>query len=299
MSVGHGPGHQVDHDQRRPKAQPGGHQRHRQCRHDHQLLPELQVVPGLSQVVEQAGEERRVGVTGQQGGADVLGDQGPVPQAQQPHGQADRQGGGREGAAGGGFGPGGGGGHGVSAGGHDLGGGESALDHALGAGHAPVSVTAGDDHQVTVGVGHQGHGRLERRAYEGRPTHGRQGRCPGRLDSGGPHRPGAQAPAGVGELAQDEQDHRVDDQRAAPPRDLPQPPDPAGDPVTTVGEPGHRGQGGHRGVVGRVVDHHLHQHRARQHPGHHPPQRVASAPRHDPQAEGHRHRHGRHVVTHP
>ena len=96
MSVGHGPGHQVDHDQRRPKAQPGGHQRHRQCRHDHQLLPELQVVPGLSQLIKQAGEERRVGVTGQQGGADVLGDQGPVPQAQQPYGQADRQGGGRE-----------------------------------------------------------------------------------------------------------------------------------------------------------------------------------------------------------
>ena len=91
MSVGHGPGHQVDHDQRRPKAQPGGHQRHRQCRHDHQLLPELQVVPGLSQLVEQAGEERRVGVAGQQGGADVLGDQGPAPQAQQFCGQGDSE----------------------------------------------------------------------------------------------------------------------------------------------------------------------------------------------------------------
>ena len=86
MSVGHCPGHQVDHDQRRPKAQPGGHQRHRQCRRDHQLLPELQVVPGLSQLVKQSGEERRVGVAGQQGGADVLGDQRPAPDAPWLHG---------------------------------------------------------------------------------------------------------------------------------------------------------------------------------------------------------------------
>ena len=86
MAVGGGPGHHSDGSHGQGEGGPGGHQQHHAQRRDQQLAHGAQGVPPLRQLVEQAGEERRVGVAGQQGGADVLGDQRPAPDAPWLHG---------------------------------------------------------------------------------------------------------------------------------------------------------------------------------------------------------------------
>ena len=79
-------GHHTDGSHSQGEGGPSGHQQHHTQRRDQKLAYRPQGVPPRRQLVKQADEERRVGVTGQQGGADVLGDQRPAPDAPWLHG---------------------------------------------------------------------------------------------------------------------------------------------------------------------------------------------------------------------
>ena len=74
-------GHHPDGSHSQGEGGPSGHQQHHTQRRDQQLTDGAQGLPQPGQLIKQSGEERRVGVAGQQGGADVLGDQRPAPDA--------------------------------------------------------------------------------------------------------------------------------------------------------------------------------------------------------------------------
>ena len=86
MAVGRGPGQDSDGAHGQGEGGSGCHQQHHAQRCDQELACRAQGVPPRRQLVEQADEERQVGVAGQQGGADVLGDQRPAPDAPWLHG---------------------------------------------------------------------------------------------------------------------------------------------------------------------------------------------------------------------
>ena len=81
MTVGRGPGQDPDSPHSQGESGPSRHQQHHTQRRDQELACRPQGVPPRRQLVKQSGEELRVGVAGQQGGADVLGDQRPAPDA--------------------------------------------------------------------------------------------------------------------------------------------------------------------------------------------------------------------------
>lgn len=86
MAVGRGPGQDSDGSHSQGESGAGRHQQHHTQRRDQELACRPQGVPPRRQLVKQASEERRVDVAGQQGGADVLGDQRPAPDVPWLHG---------------------------------------------------------------------------------------------------------------------------------------------------------------------------------------------------------------------
>ena len=81
MTVGRGPGQDSDSPHSQGESGTSRHQQHHTQRRDQELARRPQGVPPRRQLVKQAGEEPRVTAAEQQGGANVLGDQRPAPDA--------------------------------------------------------------------------------------------------------------------------------------------------------------------------------------------------------------------------
>ena len=81
MTVGRGPGQDPNSPHSQGESGTSRHQQHHTQRRDQELARRPQGLPPRRQLVKQADEEPRVTAAEQQGGANVLGDQRPAPDA--------------------------------------------------------------------------------------------------------------------------------------------------------------------------------------------------------------------------